>query len=216
MMDKELTDLPFEVNANATFADPLPTCPLTLLRTWLREAIAGEVKDAHAMTLASCDHQGRISARMVLLKQLTEQGLIFFTNYHSLKGKQLQSLPQCALVFWWFALARQVRVEGCAERLPSNTVSAYFATRSRASQLGAWASSQSQEIADHTVLEQNYAARERAFADHVEIPCPPHWGGYLVRPAYVEFWLGKPHRLHQRMAYLKQKGESWRRVSLAP
>ncbi len=158
------------------------------------------------MTLASCA-EGRVSARIVLLKGFDQRGFRFFTNHGSLKGMQLAAQPRVALCFHWKTLEEgvQVRIEGVAEELPAVESDAYFASRARGSQLGAWASLQSQPLADRAIFEQRYADAERRYAG-VAVPRPPHWGGFVVRPERIEFWYGAQFRLHERRVFALEDG----------
>lgn len=167
------------------------------------------------MTLATMA-EGRVSARIVLLKGVDERGFRFFTNYRSDKGRQLAAQSRVALCFHWKMLRAgvQVRVEGMAARLPADESDAYFATRARGSQLGAWASLQSEPLADRADFEARLAEVERRFAG-TAVPRPPHWGGFVVRPERIEFWYGADFRLHERQVYLSEGG-SWRREMLYP
>ena len=167
------------------------------------------------MTLATLSEQGKPIARMVLLKGLDEKGFVFYTNYDSAKGKQLTETDSAALVFWWAGLERQVRVEGTVEKVSSTESDAYFKSRPKASQLGAWASPQSQAIENRGILEKRLAQLEEKYATE-KVPRPPHWGGFRVIPSAIEFWQGRPSRLHDRIRYeLDEKGD-WFYQRLAP
>lgn len=182
---------------------------LQTLRTLFDEAVAAGDPEPSAMTLATADGHGRVSARVVLLKGVDERGLRFFTNFESDKGMQLAAHPQVALCLHWKTLRDgvQVRVEGRSERLPAKESDAYFASRPRMSQIGAWASLQSQTLPDRETFEQRVACYERQF-DGSDVPRPPHWGGVLVLPDRVEFWFGAQYRLHERVLWERQ-GEVW-------
>src|SRR4051812_31517986 len=167
------------------------------------------------MTLATVGAQGRPSARVVLLRKLDERGFCFFTNYESRKGQELAANPWAALLFWWGRLERQVRIEGEVERLSEAESDAYYHSRPLGSQLGAWASPQSQVIANRDFLEERLAGLESEYADHAP-PRPPFWGGYRLVPTVFEFWQGGPHRLHDRLRYQLQTDGSWQIERLAP
>ena len=189
--------------------------PFQQFQRWLEQAIAAELPEPNAMTLATLSKEGKPIARMVLLKGLDEKGFVFYTNYDSAKGKQLTETDSAALVFWWAGLERQVRVEGMVEKVSSEESDAYFQSRPKASQLGAWASPQSQVIKNRGVLEKRLAELEEKYATE-KVPRPPHWGGFRVIPTAIEFWQGRPSRLHDRIRYeLDEKGD-WFYQRLAP
>ena len=189
--------------------------PFQQFQRWLEQAIAAKLPEPNAMTLATLSTEGKPIARMVLLKGLDEKGFVFYTNYDSAKGKQLTETDSAALVFWWAGLERQVRVEGTVEKVSSEESDAYFQSRPKASQLGAWASPQSQVIENRDVLEKRLAQLEEKYATE-KVPRPPHWGGFRVIPTAIEFWQGRPSRLHDRIRYeLDEKGD-WFYQRLAP
>ena len=189
--------------------------PLALLRRWLAEATAAGLHEPNALVLSTVGADGAPSARMVLLKAIEPDGLVFFTNYQSRKAADLAANPAAALLLPWHALQRQVRVEGRAVRLPRARNEAYFAGRPRGAQLGAWASPQSRLVPDRADLEQRYRQVAGTFADTDAVPCPPYWGGYRVEPGVVEFWQGRRDRMHDRLRYLRD-GSGWSRSRLAP
>lgn len=191
----------------------LPGDPLTLFGSWFADARAAGIGEPNAMVLSTAT-DGAPSSRTVLLKGIEPDGFVFFTNYRSRKGVELARNPRCALLFGWYGLQRQVRVEGTAEQTSRETTEAYFATRPRGSQLGAWASAQSEPVADRATLEAAYREADERF-DGAEIPPPPHWGGYLVRPDVVEFWQGRGARLHDRLVY-RRTGSGWDTERLMP
>src|SRR5690349_18506442 len=182
----------------------------------LDEARASGDREPTAMTLATADNSGRVSARIVLLKGVDENGFRFFTNYESLKGAQLASHPQVALCFHWKLLREQiqVRVEGTVSQVSAAESDAYFASRARGSQIGAWASLQSQALPDRETFERRVAEFEKRF-EGGEVPRPPHWGGYLVKPDRIEFWYGAKYRLHERVTYVREGG-AWSKGLLYP
>ena len=190
--------------------------PMVTFDAWFAAAVAGGVDEPNAMVLATVGADGSPSSRTVLLKGYDDRGFVLYTNYDSRKGRELAVNPSCALLFPWYPLHRQVRVEGIAERLPAAESDAYFAVRPRGSQLGAWASHQSTEVAGRAELDAMYADAERRFAD-VDVPRPPHWGGYVIRPLVIEFWQGRQGRMHDRIV-CRRPGidDRWERARLAP
>ena len=188
--------------------------PMVQFRTWLGEALASPMHEPTAMVVSTVSPQGRPSSRMVLLKGHDARGFVFFTNQASRKGTDLAANPACALLFAWHPLQRQVRVEGTAEPLEAAEVAAYFATRPRGSQLGAWASQQSRPVDSRAELERAQAEVTARFEGE-EVPVPPTWGGYRVRPEVVEFWQGRVARLHDRLEYVCTEA-GWQRRRLAP
>lgn len=189
--------------------------PIAAFQGWFDAARSAGVT-AEVMVLATVDLAGRPASRAVLLKGVDQRGLRFFTNHTSAKARHLAANPACALTFVWEPVARQVRVTGRAERLDDGEAAAYFASRPRRSRLGAWASRQSEVIADRAVLDRRMARLEEAYGDTDDIPLPPFWGGYVVRPDTVEFWQGRDDRLHDRIRYSRTAGGSWLVERLAP
>lgn len=166
------------------------------------------------MTLATATKDGQPSARIVLLKSFDERGFVFFTNYHSRKGKDLAENPSACLLFYWPQVWRQVRIDGAVEKVSEKESADYFQTRPLGSRLGAWASNQSEVIENRDVLEENYAELEKRFGE--DVPCPPHWGGYRLRPIEIEFWQGRENRLHDRLRYRLRRDGTWLIERLAP
>jgi pyridoxamine 5'-phosphate oxidase len=189
--------------------------PIEQFVQWITEARAGEVAEPNAMTLATVDTDGQPSARIVLLKGVDEHGFVFYTDSRSRKGQELARNAAAALVFWWPELERQVRVTGTCESQESATADGYFATRPRDSQLGAWASTQSRELDSRAELESRLREVEARFEDAV-VPRPPYWGGFCVEPATIEFWQGRPSRLHDRLVYTRTPELGWRLARLSP
>ena len=188
--------------------------PFAIFDQWLAEASASEVNDPEAMALATADASGQPSVRMVLLKGHGPDGFVFYTNEQSAKGGQLAANPRAALLFHWKTLRRQVRVEGGVERVSADLADAYFATRSRDSQLGAWASDQSQPLESRELFEARFEEMKRRF-EGADVPRPPHWGGYRVVPERIEFWTDRPYRLHERRLFTREAG-GWREGLLYP
>lgn len=190
------------------------TDPLALFSTWLAEAERGEINDPNAMTLATVDADGTPSARMVLLKGLDDHGFVFYTNLGSRKARELAQRPRAALCFHWKSLRRQVRVQGTVERVSDTEADTYFATRPRISQIGAWASKQSQPLAGRFELEGRVARYTARFALGA-VPRPAHWSGFRVIPEVIEFWEDRPFRLHMR-ALFTRSGDGWDTQELYP
>lgn len=188
---------------------------LVLLYKKLVMVSGAEPMDENAMTLSTTDKEGRPSSRIVLLKGVDQRGFIFYTNYESRKGRELAENPNAALTFFWPGLERQVCVAGQVERLPEAESQAYFASRPRGSRLGAWASSQSQVVADRAALERRWQEFEEKYPGQ-EVPMPPFWGGFVLRPTRIEFWQGRPNRLHDRFRYTRQPNGPWQIDRLSP
>jgi pyridoxamine 5'-phosphate oxidase len=189
--------------------------PIRQFQIWLDDAIAANIPLAEAMTLATATPDGKPAARMVLLKQVDQHGFVFFTNYRSAKARQLDANPFAALVFYWNLLERQVRVEGSVVRTSAEESREYFQTRPRESQIGAWASEQSEVIAGRDVLERRARELETLYCDR-DVDCPEHWGGYRLKPERIEFWKGRVGRLHDRILYELDPNRTWSISRLAP
>ena len=216
MTDPHLADLR-KTYAQRTLseADVLPDA-VAQFRQWLDEALAAQLDEPTALTLSTVGAGGQPSSRVVLLKGLPDDaGFLFYTNYDSQKGKELAAQPLAAINFFWPGLERQVRVEGRVEKAPEALSTEYFQSRPRSSQIGAWASPQSQVIASREELEARETKVAANFGAQDPLPRPPHWGGFILRPTRVEFWQGRPSRLHDRIVY-EAEGRNWRRSRLAP
>ncbi|MEN2282182.1 pyridoxamine 5'-phosphate oxidase [Algoriphagus sp. SE2] len=188
--------------------------PIDQFNVWFQEALAAKVIEINAMTLSTIGLDGVPNARIVLLKEV-DTGFVFFTNYESQKGKELAKTPFASLTFFWPELERQVRVKGKIEKVSPKLSDEYFFSRPIGSQLGAWTSPQSQKIGSREELEERLKAAENKFKD-TTMTRPPHWGGYRLNPNYVEFWQGRPSRLHDRVAYEKNEKDHWDLAILAP
>lgn len=189
--------------------------PIHQFEKWFDEAVRAEVSEPNAMTLSTVTDSGRPSARIVLLKGIENGEFLFYTNYQSRKGKELEINPACALTFFWPELERQVRIEGTSNRVDAATAEKYFQSRPRGSQIAAWASPQSSVISDRSLLEEKVKELEKKFKDVELIPKPHQWGGYAVDPFEIEFWQGRPNRLHDRIVFYKAD-ERWTIKRLAP
>jgi pyridoxamine 5'-phosphate oxidase len=195
-------------------ADAAPD-PIEQFRKWFDDALAANLHEPTAMTLATASPEGHPSARIVLLKGFDERGFVFYTNHGGRKGKELEANPSCALVFYWGELERQVRVEGRVSRVSDEESDAYFASRPRGSQLGALASEQSRPIRDRGALERRLRELESEYEGR-GVPRPPFWGGYRVEPEVIEFWQGRENRLHDRLLYRRSGDGGWNRERLQP
>lgn len=189
--------------------------PIAQFQVWFADVLEKDPHDPTAMTLATAGRDGRPSARIVLLKGYDERGFVFYTNYRSRKGRELEENPHAALVFYWPDFDRQVRIEGTVERTSAEESEAYFRSRPLGSRLGAWASAQSEVIAGRDELEARLRDLEDRYAD-AEVPLPGFWGGFRLRPESVEFWQGRPSRLHDRLRYARLPGGGWKIERLSP
>jgi pyridoxamine 5'-phosphate oxidase len=189
--------------------------PILQFSKWWNEAIASEIDEVNAMTLATASADGMPSARIVLLKGFTDEGFVFFTNYESFKGQQMAENPKACLVFFWKELERQVRITGLIQKVSAAESDAYFISRPKGSQVGAWASPQSRVIESRDWLDNQYKKLETD-NEEVALDRPPHWGGYIVKPVIIEFWQGRPSRLHDRLQYTLQENGEWNLERLAP
>lgn len=195
-------------------ADNLDIDPYQLFDSWFAEAKKSEINDADAMAIASVDSDGMPSVRMVLLKEVTSEGFVFYTNYTSRKASELLGTGKAAFVMHWKSLRRQVRVSGKVEQVPAAQSDAYFASRPRGSQIGAWASDQSKVLDSRKTLEKAVADAESRYPQ--DIPRPPHWGGFLIRPDEIEFWADGEYRLHDRFRYTRNAAGIWQAARLYP
>lgn len=193
-----------------------PDNPFDLIHEWLLKAIEIEPFEANAMVLATANSKGRPSSRIVLLKEISDDSLIFYTNYNSSKGKDIAENPYVSTTFWWPKCERQLRVSGTAKKISAEQSNAYFAIRSRESKISALASEQSTKVPNRSVLDEKYAKLNDKYQDTNDIPRPDHWGGYAIKAEAIEFWQGGLHRLHDRILYeLKENGQ-WQKSCLSP
>ncbi|WP_336515005.1 pyridoxamine 5'-phosphate oxidase [Pollutibacter soli] len=210
-----IADIRKEYKMASLSEDQVDPSPIIQFDKWWREAVAAKIDEVNAMTLATVAADGRPSARIVLLKEYTGQGFVFFTNYFSRKGTEISGNAVVALLFFWKELERQVRIEGSVKLVSTEESDEYFASRPKESKLGAWASPQSKIIESREQLEMQFNQAKEKFKE-VEIPRPPHWGGYRVVPDKIEFWQGRPGRLHDRILYTADIDASWNINRLSP
>ncbi|KXK44163.1 MAG: pyridoxamine 5'-phosphate oxidase [Chlorobi bacterium OLB5] len=213
MNDKEIQKLRRQYSKSTLTTAAVSKDPFKQFEKWFNEVLKSGFLEPNAMTLATADISGKPSSRIVLLKGFDEKGFIFFSNYKSKKGRELEVNPQASLLFYWDKLERQVRIEGKAEKLTNNESDNYFQTRPYKSRLGAWASKQSNVIESRNVIVKEFLKYMVKFRNHV--PLPPDWGGYRIIPESFEFWQGRPNRLHDRIKYTKFKS-GWKIERLAP
>jgi pyridoxamine 5'-phosphate oxidase len=214
-MNPSIANLRKEYAAQTLLETDVAPHPVDQFETWWQQALASEVVEANAMTLCTASVDGMPSGRIVLVKDFSKNGFVFFTNYESYKGLQLAENPKACLVFFWKELERQVRISGIVRKVPAAESDAYFESRPEGSRIGAWTSPQSQVIENREWLDHRY----RLLASEMggkPIQRPPHWGGYLVQPVIIEFWQGRPSRLHDRIQYTLQEDGAWKIERLAP
>lgn len=214
-MSKPIADIRIEYKRHSLNENEVQANPIRQFDLWWNEAISSQIDEVNAMTLATASSDGLPAARIVLLKGYDDAGYVFFTNYQSFKGQQLEENPRACLVFFWKELERQVRITGLIEKVSADESDLYFSSRPESSRIGAWASPQSQVIEDRSILENNEAELTKAFAGK-PIPRPLHWGGYRVKPVNIEFWQGRPSRLHDRIQYSLNENGQWTIERLAP
>jgi pyridoxamine 5'-phosphate oxidase len=214
-MDKTIADLRKDYTLQGLSKTEVDPNPFIQFQKWFEQAVAAQLPEPNAMTLATATPDGKPSARMVLLKDFDERGFAFFTNYNSHKGQELAENPQGSLVFWWAELERQVRISGRVEKVSQTESDNYFNVRPPSSRLGAWVSNQSEVIDSREVLEKRMQEFQRQY-ENQEITRPPHWGGLRVIPTEIEFWQGRSSRLHDRLLYTRLNDGSWKIERLSP
>ena len=214
-MDRTVADLRKDYTLqelNETEVDPNPVIQF---QKWFDQVCSVDIPEPNAMTVATVSSEGKPSARMVLLKDYDGRGFVFYTNYNSRKGQELIANPHAALVFWWAQLERQVRITGSVEKISAQESDEYFHSRPFNSRLGAWTSNQSEIVSSRQTLEQRLQQLQAKYKD-LEVPRPPHWGGFRVIPAEIEFWQGRSSRLHDRLLYSKNNDSTWKIERLSP
>jgi pyridoxamine 5'-phosphate oxidase len=212
----DLADLREEYRLGGLKEEACETNPIVQFERWMKQAQAADLKEPNAMVLATATAQGRPSARVLLLKEVSDGGFVFYTNYSSRKAQEIKTNPFAALTFYWAELERQVRVEGRVKTVSREQSEAYFRSRPRGSRLSAWASHQSQVVPSREPLEQKVRELEREYAGADNIPMPEFWGGYCVVPESIEFWQGRPNRLHDRLRYRRNGESTWIIERLSP
>lgn len=215
MKPEEIAQLRKDYTLHSLNEDDVADSPIAQFQRWWEDAEKSEILEMNAMTLATVGHDGMPEARTVLVKAFDENGFVFFTNYNSAKSKQLDFNVNCCLLFFWKELERQVRINGVAEKISTKESIEYFDSRPDGSKIGAWASPQSLVVAGKAWLKETFDYYAERFK-HGHIPKPPHWGGYRVKPVRMEFWQGRPSRMHDRILYTQSEAGGWKTERLAP
>ncbi|WP_352287169.1 pyridoxamine 5'-phosphate oxidase [Psychrobacter sp. GW64-MNA-CIBAN-0177] len=216
----DFTDQRLSYEKGALDQQSIPTSPFELLKAWMNEALAQKVQEPYAMSLATCGADNKPSVRIVLLREITETGIVFYTNYESAKGQDIAENPNAEVLFFWHELERQVRISGSIAKIDTAKSAAYFQKRPHDSQVGAWVSQpQSGEVASRDVMEQTFDQLQADYPDNSQVPVPAFWGGYEITIEQVEFWQGRANRMHDRIVYTqdsKQSNASWTTKRLLP
>ncbi len=215
-MNKNIEDIRKDYRKSSLDPEQMSENPLVQFQLWFDEALKSDVMEANAMNLATVSKKGTPSSRIVLLKGIEEDGFLFYTNYQSRKGRQIEENEHAALTFFWPELERQVRIEGVTEKVSPETSTAYFQSRPKGSQIGAWASPQSAIIENREILEERAQQLEKQYATVETLPRPQQWGGYRVIPGMIEFWQGRSSRMHDRLTYFRDEKGNWDIQRLAP
>lgn len=215
MTPEEIAGLRKEYTLHSLNEDEVAALPFNQFNSWWEHAKKSGIEEMNAMTLSTCGSNRMPESRTVLLKAFDESGFVFFTNYNSAKSKQLEDNPNCSLLFFWKELERQIRISGAAEKISAKESIEYFDSRPPGSQLGAWASPQSLVVSGKAWLKETFEFYTERFK-HGKIPKPPHWGGYRIVPSKIEFWQGRPSRMHDRICYTKLDTGNWKIERLAP
>lgn len=215
MVEYKIADIRRDFSKKRLKPELLHDNPIVQFELWLKEALKAEVPEATALCLASVNADGQPSTRMLLLKDIIEEGFIFYTNYRSQKSKELEENPKCAINFYWPELERQVNIQGEVKKVDQDISDAYFRTRPYKSQVGAWASPQSEPIPSRNFIKVEFARYAARFMGR-EVPRPPHWGGYSLKPYVISFWQGRPNRLHDRVKYTLKESGQWEKQRIAP
>lgn len=212
-----IADIREEYTLDSLLEAQMKASPIKQFELWFGQALKSEVMEPNAMVLSTVSSEGRPSSRVVLLKDFDDSGFVFFTNYQSRKGRELDLNPVGSILFFWPELQRQIRIEGNIRRIPADQSTAYFQSRPRGNQLGAWASPQSEKVPDREFLEQKLEEMMQQFENQEQLPKPDHWGGYVLEPISMEFWQGRGSRMHDRIVYLQNPVDNtWNFHRLAP
>ena len=216
-MSMDFTDQRLSYEKGALDQQSVPDSPFELLNAWMNEALAQKVQEPYAMSLATCGSDNKPSVRIVLLREMTETGIVFYTNYESAKGQDIAENPNAEALFFWHELERQIRISGSIKKIDAQKSADYFQKRPYDSQVGAWVSQpQSGEVANRDVMEQTFEQLKSDYSDSEKVPTPEFWGGYEITIEQIEFWQGRANRMHDRIMYTSENGDSWNTKRLLP